>query len=187
MKTRIRDVRRSKRMTLDEVARRCSPPTTAQTIGRLETGMRSVSVAWLNRIAAALGVEASDLIDAPDREEIAIVAVLGHDGAHAPGGSAFAVPPRTGQDQVAIRVASSLGDYRAGDEIWCRRISPPAYADAMNRDILLPRAGGRFLFGRLIGREDGKLHVLPPIAGGKQMVVADPPWVAVAVRLIRNY
>ena len=55
MITRIRDVRRARRMTLQDVADRCDPPTTPQTIGRLETGTRTVSVGWLNRIAAALG------------------------------------------------------------------------------------------------------------------------------------
>ena len=53
MITAIREVRRAKGLTLDDVARRCQPPTTAQTIGRLETGTRTVSVGWLNRIAAA--------------------------------------------------------------------------------------------------------------------------------------
>ena len=43
----------------------------------------------------------------------------------------------------------------------------------------------RFLFGRLIGREDGKLHLLPLGAGGRQTVVTDPPWAAMAVRLVR--
>ena len=38
---------------------------------------------------------------------------------------------------------------------------------------------------RLIGREDGKLHILPHGAGQRQTVVTDPPWAAVAVRLIR--
>ena len=58
MITRIREVRRAKGMTLDDVARACSPATTPQTIGRLETGTRTVSVGWLNRIAQALGVAA---------------------------------------------------------------------------------------------------------------------------------
>ena len=62
MITRIREVRRARGMTLDEVARACVPPTTPQTVGRLESGTRTVSVGWLNRIAAALGVEASDLV-----------------------------------------------------------------------------------------------------------------------------
>ncbi|RYD56142.1 MAG: XRE family transcriptional regulator, partial [Sphingomonadales bacterium] len=38
MITAIREVRRAKGLTLEDVAQRCSPPTTAQTIGRLETG-----------------------------------------------------------------------------------------------------------------------------------------------------
>ncbi|WP_373489282.1 helix-turn-helix domain-containing protein, partial [Blastomonas sp.] len=62
MINRIRDVRRAKAMTLEDVARACQPPTTAQTIGRLETGTRTLSIDWLNRIAAALNVESSALV-----------------------------------------------------------------------------------------------------------------------------
>ena len=43
MITCIRDIRRAKGLTLQEVADRCVPPTTAQTIGRLETGTRAPS------------------------------------------------------------------------------------------------------------------------------------------------
>jgi transcriptional regulator with XRE-family HTH domain len=57
MINRIRDIRRQKGLTLADVAARCAPPTTAQTIGRLETGMRSLSLGWMNRIAAALDVD----------------------------------------------------------------------------------------------------------------------------------
>ena len=65
MITRIRDVRRAKGLTLEQVGALCDPPTTAQTIGRLETGTRTVSVNWLNRIAAALGVTSAELVDLP--------------------------------------------------------------------------------------------------------------------------
>ncbi len=67
MITAIREVRRAKGLTLEEVAARCEPPTTAQTIGRLEMGTRTVSVGWLNRIAAALGVDSADLVKLPER------------------------------------------------------------------------------------------------------------------------
>lgn len=66
MITRIREVRRAKGLTLAEVGDRCDPPTTAQTIGRLETGTRTVSVDWLNRIATALGVDAGILSNCPN-------------------------------------------------------------------------------------------------------------------------
>jgi transcriptional regulator with XRE-family HTH domain len=186
MITRIREVRRARGMTLDDVARACEPPTTPQTVGRLETGTRTVSVGWLNRIAAALGVEASDLVDHGDRADLGVVAILGPNGASAPKRTALVVPPRANAGQVAVTVSASVGDYRAGDEIWCDMLQPEEFARALNRDVLVPRPAGRFLFGRLIGREDGKLHLLPPGAGGRQSVVADPPWLAVAVKLVRS-
>lgn len=186
MITRIRDVRRAKKLTLQDVANRCDPPTTAQTIGRLETGMRTVSVGWLNRIAKALGVEAADLVTLPDREDIPVAAILDHDGAHAPRREAVAIPPRPEPGYVAVTVSSGVGDYRSGDEIWCLRIAPEDFARALNRDVLLPRPAGRFLFGRLIGREEDKLHVLPLGSGQRQLVIANPPWAAIATRLIRQ-
>jgi transcriptional regulator with XRE-family HTH domain len=185
MITRIREVRRARGMTLDEVAKACAPATTPQTIGRLETGTRTVSVGWLNRIAAALGVEAADLVDHPDRAELPVVAILGPNGATAPKRHALVVPPKVAAGQIAMTVSASTGDYRAGDEIWCERLESDDYAHALNRDVLVPRPAGRFLFGRLIGREDGKLHLLPLGAGGRQTVVTDPPWAAMAVRLVR--
>src|ERR671926_385848 len=102
MITRIREVRRSRGMTLDDVARRCEPPTTPQTIGRLETGTRTVSIGWLNRIAKALGVG----------------------GAIAPRRSAIVVAPRIDEGQVGVIVSTSFGDYRSGDEIWCEKLEP---------------------------------------------------------------
>jgi transcriptional regulator with XRE-family HTH domain len=184
--TRIREVRRARNLTLQDVAERCAPPTTPQTIGRLETGTRTVSVGWLNRIAAALQVEAADLVTIPQSEDLPVVALLDHEGAHAPRRDAVALAPRAAPGLLAIQVASGIGDYRSGDEIWCERLEPEEFGAALNRDVLLPRPAGRFLFGRLIGRDQGRLHVLPLGSGQRQMVIADPAWGAVAVRLIRS-
>lgn len=186
MITVIRDVRRARGMTLHDVAMACVPPTTAQTIGRLETGMRTVSVGWLNRIAAALGVPAADLVRLPDQSDLPVAAILGGTGAHAPRLSDAVLPPRPAPDQVAIIVDSGVGDYRAGDVLWCERVGPDGFPSALNRDILVPRPAGRFLFGRLIGRESGKLQMLPLGAGMRQQIVADPPWAAVARLLVRT-
>jgi transcriptional regulator with XRE-family HTH domain len=190
MITAIREVRRAKKLTLADVGARCVPPTTAQTIGRLETGTRTVSVDWLNRIADALGVAASDLVKLPGRAELPVAAILGADGVHAPRYETTVPPPSVAGEYVAVVVDAGIGDYRAGDEIWCERIAPDGFAGALNRDILVPRPAGRFLFGRLIGREatgeeGGKLQILPLGAGARQQVIADPPWIARAVRLVR--
>lgn len=186
MITRIREVRRARGMTLDDVARRCDPPTTPQTIGRLETGTRTVSVGWLNRIAKALGVEAQDLVEGGGSAELKVAAILGPGGATAPRRAAIVVPPAVEDGQIAVIVAASLGDYRAGDELWCDTLSAGDYGRALNRDVLIPRPAGRFIFGRLINRDDEKLQILPLETGGRQQVVANPPWLAVATRLVRG-
>jgi transcriptional regulator with XRE-family HTH domain len=186
MITRIREVRRARGLTLDDVARRCDPPTTPQTIGRLETGTRTVSVGWLNRIARALGVEAQDLVQGGESAELKVAAILGHGGAAAPRRAAIVVPPRVDDGQLAVLVGASVGDYRAGDELWCDALQPADYARALNRDVLVPRPAGRFLFGRLINRDEEKLQILPLEAGGRQQVVANPPWLGVAVKLVRS-
>ena len=186
MITRIREVRRARNMTLDDVARRCNPPTTPQTIGRLETGTRTVSVGWLNRIANALGVEAQDPVEGGQAGELKVAAILGPNGATAPKRAAIVVPPRVDDGLIAINVSTGIGDYRSGDEIWCKSLGPEDYAHALNRDVLIPRPAGRFLFGRMINRDDEKLQILPLEAGGRQQVVANPPWLAVASKLVRS-
>jgi transcriptional regulator with XRE-family HTH domain len=187
MITRIREVRRARGLTLDDVARRCKPATTPQTIGRLETGTRTVSIGWLNRIAEALGVEAQDLVGADEQTELKVAAILGPAGAAAPKKTLIVVPPRAEPGQIAILVSGSIGDYRGGDELWCQVLEPEAYGQALNRDVLVPRPAGRFLFGRLINRDDEKLQILPLEPGGRQQVVANPSWLAVASRLVRTF
>jgi hypothetical protein len=152
-----------------------------------------VSVGWLNRIADALDVAAADLVRLPDRPEVAVAAVLDGNGAQAPRRPAHIAPPRPVPGLVAVTVSGGIGDYRAGDEIWCEKLEPADYARALNRDVLVPRPAGRFLFGRLIGREPpggedagGRLHLVPLGSGARQQVVADPSWIAAAARLVRT-
>lgn len=183
---RIRDVRRARKMTLADVAARCDPPTTAQTIGRLETGMRTLSLDWLNRIAAALDVDSSELVRLPEQRNIPIAALIGPDGAQAPTRAQDMALPEPEGDLVGLLIEASIGDYRHNDRIIARRLAAEEAAQALNRDVLVPRPAGRFLFGRLIGREAGRLLILPLHAGARQQVVTDPPWLAVAVRLVRE-
>ncbi|MCP3735028.1 helix-turn-helix domain-containing protein [Sphingomonas sp. RP10(2022)] len=186
MITAIREVRRAKRLTLEDVALRCVPPTTAQTIGRLETGTRTVSVAWLNRIAAALEVAPADLVTLPDRATLPVAATLDADGAHAPRAALTLVPPQPTAGGIAITVTGSVGDYRAGDAIWCDLRTPSTFAQALNRDVLLPVPAGRFLFARLIGLDGDTLLLLPLIPGARPTSVVSPPWLAQTSRLIRT-
>ena len=65
-------------------------------------------------------------------------------------------------------------------------MTPATYSQALNRDVLVPRPAGRFLFGRLINRDEEKLQILPLEAGGRQQVVANPTWIAVVSKLVRS-
>ena len=38
----------------------------------------------------------------------------------------------------------------------------------------------------MINRDDEKVQILPLEPGGRQQVIADPPWIALAVRLVRG-
>ena len=100
---RIREVRRARGLTLDDVAKRCDPPTTAQTIGRLETGTRTLSVGWSNRIAKALGVEAQDLVEGGEGAELKVAALLGPGGVTAPRKASIVVPPRVAEFKGAAQ------------------------------------------------------------------------------------
>lgn len=193
MINRIRDIRRQKRLTLADVAARCQPPTTAQTIGRLETGTRNLSLVWMNRIAAALEVEPELLVRGEVGEQPRLIARLLDSGADALTTPRDAVlPTALGSEGtlVAMAVEASAGEYRAGDQIWLRQLPPETYPRLLNRDVLAPRPGGRFAFGRLIDRDvhdrGARVALLPPGPGQRQIVIDSPAWLAVAEMLVRK-
>ena len=181
-------IRREKKLTLADVAERCAPPTTAQTIGRLETGMRQLSLTWMNKIAAALEVEPELLVRGEDSPVPALIARFTDQGAEALSAPRDAILPTAlgGEGAVvAMAVEASAGEYRAGDQVWLRQSGPEAYARLLNRDVLAPRPGGRFAFGRMIDRDETRVALLPPGAGSRQVVIDSPAWLAVAEMLVR--
>ncbi|EGD58780.1 XRE family transcriptional regulator [Novosphingobium nitrogenifigens DSM 19370] len=189
MINRIRDIRRQKGLTLAEVAARCQPPTTAQTIGRLETGMRSLSLAWMNRIAVALEVDPQMLVKADSDQAPALIAKLGINGAEAvarPVEAIFPIVPNGDSHVVVMMVEACAGEYRTGDQIWLRQIGHDDFPRALNRDVLAPRPGGRFAFGRMIDRDGERIAILPPGIGQRQVVIDRPGWLGVAEMLVRK-
>jgi len=52
--------------------------------------------------------------------------------------------------------------------------------------VLAPMPAGRFVFGRLIAAEDGKVTILPPTSGAKPETIDTAPWLARATRLVRT-
>lgn len=187
---RIRDIRKEKGLTLADVAARCTPPTTAQTIGRLETGMRQLSLTWMNRIAAALGVEPQLLVRGEDSGQPKVVARLTEAGAEAlPAPRDAILPTQLAEDapMVALAIEASGGEYQVGDQLWLRQVSDDrTWHRLINRDVLAPRPGGRFAFGRLIDREGRRIAILPTGRGQRQVIIENPAWLGVAEMLVRR-
>lgn len=189
MINRIRDVRKQKGLTLAEVGAACEPPTTAQTIGRLETGMRNLSLDWMNRIAAALEVEPETLLRGSDAQVPQVVARLTDSGAEALAAPRDAILPTeldTSAPLLCLAIEAPQGEYRAGDQLWLRQLSPEDAPRIVNRDVLVPRSGGRYAFGRLIDRQGTMVGLLPPGVGQRQVVIDNPAWLAVAEMLVRR-
>lgn len=189
MINRIRAIRKEKGMTLADLAEACAPPTTPQTIGRLETGMRTLSTKWMDRIAKALGVEPELLVRGEDAPAVQVIATLGERGPEALAKQRDALPPTAlggAGNLIVLAIDYPHGEYRPGDQLWLREVDPDDAGRAINRDVLVPRKGGRYSFGRLIDTSGNKVGVLPPGHGEKQQVVDAPAWIAVAEMLVRR-
>ena len=114
-----------------------------------------------------------------------ISAVYSSDGPIAPRRAATLLAPAPAGEAVGISFEVAAGEYRAGDALWLDKLAPAEFAKAVNRDVLVPRSAGRFVFGRLAAVDGGKLQILPISPGARQVVVADAVWLAVARTLIR--
>lgn len=182
---RLREIRRSRGYTLADVAARIVPPTTAVTIGRLETGTRQLTLPWIERLALALEIDPKALIAHPDDSGIAVAAALDSEGADGLTAPLTFHPPVPLSGSIGLLVRASIGDYRAGDQLWLEQLAPDRFASAINTDVLVPRPVGRFAFGRLVATEGSRLHLLPLRTGSRQTIIADAPWIARAHTLIR--
>lgn len=195
---RIRAIRQQKGLTLADVAAACSPPTTAQTIGRLETGARTLSLDWLNRIAAALGVEPGSLVREETRTPARVIAQLGPSGLVALSAPHDILLPNEIDPLarwVVLRVESAWGEYRAGDQLWMRHLDwgavPVAASKLINREMIVPLPGGRLALGRLIAitpetlEEEHAVSLLPSLDNKPPMRIEGPAWIALAEMLVR--
>lgn len=186
MLNRIRAFRKTQGLTLADVAARCTPPTTAVTIGRLETGMRQLTVPWLERIATALSVDPKALLADSDESPTPVAAVLGPNGADAPHKMMEIHLPTPASGAIGLVVRVALGGYQAGDRIWLEQLPPARFAEALHLDVLAPRPVGRFVFGRLLARTPSTLTVLPLQPGATPVTVENAPWIARPTLLVRS-
>ena len=103
------------------------------------------------------------------------------------------------RESISLYDGKALGAYCDGGEAEARAAIEAARAAFESTDWsrnhalrsralfeLADRLQERFAeLASMLSREGGKLHLLPPGPGARQVVLADPPWAAVAVQLVR--
>lgn len=189
MKTRIRDIRRAKGLTLQDLAARVRPePTTAQTIGRLETGTRKTSLDWLIKIADALEVHPAELLDFGSNGDIPVKGLVTKGGVVAAAGTESLHLRAPTRNPVAIKIAHASGDLAVGDTLICETSEDPDFKDCIGRDCLVTMADGTRIFGRLMrGTTNASYSVVPPGDDGTVIYDAVPSSVARPVMLLRHF
>ncbi|HXV74495.1 MAG TPA: helix-turn-helix transcriptional regulator [Sphingomonadales bacterium] len=183
IQSRIREIRKRKGLTLQELAERAG--TTAQTIGRLETGMRTLSLKWVERIAEALATDAAELLALPEEEDIAIAAEWSAKAGVKKGAFGSIAVRLAVKEPVALKMAGALGEFRRGDLVVFEK-KTPGPAAALGKLVLAEDAKGRLLLGRLVGgAKAGELFLVPEGGIGRALPAKGLRKAAVAAFLFR--
>ncbi len=165
MQTRIRQMRKARGLTLQQLAARTN--TTAQTIQRLETGNMTVSIDWLEKLSRALDIHPVDLLEGGARGDIPLLGRIEGNGAlHKPASalneeSSFRISiPAI--DPVAISVSRTIGPYGKDAILIAERFYGRSMSNALGCDGLAHLASGATLLRRII-RGSGERFTLVPI------------------------
>lgn len=187
METRIRELRKAKGWTLQQVAGLVG--TTAQTVQRLETANMTVSTDWLERFANAFSVDPVDLIRDRKSTGIPVYGRLGRDGMkHQVSPEIDQIEHLTlttpAQDPIAVLLSGAVGSYRAGSTLIGNRLVHANRLDAQGRDALVLTDDGELLLGRIVW-QDQRLIVASISNAGPVKFDVDACWIAPIVMEIR--
>lgn len=186
IQSRIREIRKEKGLTLQDVAERAS--TTAQTIGRLETGMRTLSIKWINRISKALETDASELLALPQMGDVEISGTVAKDGLVSEKAVGTASIRFSAKTPIALKVKNNLGEYRAGDTLICEGDPGIGNKEAVGRDCLVELKGGKRLLAKVVAGSKKDSYTLVPIGNaGKLLADKRLTLVAPIVNLLRTF
>lgn len=185
IQSRIREIRRAKGLTLQQVGERAG--TTAQTIGRLETGMRTLSINWVQRIAKALNADPSALLSLPEGGDVAISGSVDKKGNIKEKRQGTLTLRLSANNPIAITFENNLGQYQQGDKIVCDEIELNDIGQAHGRDCLVRTMDGKLHFTKILqGKKTGKVTLVPISASGAVMENCSVEMIAPAVTLIRS-
>ena len=151
MSTRIREFRKLRGMTLQNLAQQVG--TTAQTIQRLETDNMTVSLDWLERISDAFDVPAAALLVSESTAGVPVIGELDATGEVRPaavGALATTLALVIGTPSpVAVRVAQPFAQFTPGTLLIGGKIDIEHLPQTQPRDCLVGLKHGRVMFHRV--------------------------------------
>ncbi|MDX2265330.1 MAG: helix-turn-helix transcriptional regulator [Hyphomicrobiales bacterium] len=186
MRIRIRELRKARDMTLKELADKIG--TTPQTVQRLETANMTLSIAWLEKIAAALNVEPADLIGRSGGKQIPILGGIGAQGYMTRASDAetfqFDVPA---EDPVAARFDVSFNGYATGSIIIANKLREADALNAHGVDCIVALPSGKTMFRWVIRGRGETWTLIPPDRKTDVQYDQQIAWLARVVLAITYY
>lgn len=158
--SRIREIRKERGLTLQDVADRAG--TTAQTIGRLETGTRTLSLKWVNRISKALGVEGATLLALPEQGDIEIFGEINNAGLISQESRGTVSTRLFASEPTAIGIKENLGPYMAGDVLIFEK-NGNKRKNFLGKECLVQHKNGTYYFALVLGGKNDKTFSLAPV------------------------
>ncbi len=183
MQNRLRQLRRSKDLTLTEVATALG--TTAQTVSRLENALITLSAEWLHKFGDLYDVEPGTLLGTTQAAEIPCLGDLDRFGiAH---GAETAAPilltPPPGA-LVSVRLTVPAGPYAAGDVLIGAKQEGAQMIGVAGHNALVKPADGPVRLGRLIMAGTDRFTLVPLETGQDCLTDAALDWAAkIAMRI----
>jgi transcriptional regulator with XRE-family HTH domain len=186
MRTRIREFRKMRAMTLKELAERIG--TTPQTVQRLETDNMTVSTDWLEKIAQALQVEPADLLGGASSRQIPLLGRIGQQGYlhSAPADqSSFVHLEAPAESPVAARLDVAVGPFTAGTVLVANRLREADLANAHGMDCIAALESGPILLCRVIRGRNATWTLVPHDNGSDVRYDQNVLWLARLIMAIK--
>jgi transcriptional regulator with XRE-family HTH domain len=175
LKNLIRQVRLLRGLTLAQLAKKVG--TTAATVSRLEKDEMTVSTAWLERFAAALGVHPSELIEQRDRPAITLLGKAGRNGRVLGGSDESILVELPTTDAVAIEIATHQGCYAAGERVIGERLRGASMTNGIGRDCIVALKDGGVMLARVVG-SGPRFTLVPAESRGTILYEQEVEWIA---------
>jgi repressor LexA len=123
-RNRIRELRKERGLTQEELAARLGEDTSIATVSRLESGSMGLTHSWIDRIAQAMKISPHEIIATPGNQ-LRMVPVIGHIAAGAwaeaierPEGWIPALPSVGGPNSFALKPVGDSMDQLADEESY---------------------------------------------------------------------